>query len=636
MFASLQAFVRQAKNTPFFPTVRLGQMFRAMAPSFGSDARFRELNAEVDRLVSEGTAAAEVADRARKRALEHYRKGERLAALDEFHRVRIAWFNHDGIEGSVLAMLLLAEVYFELRLFYAARYYASGALFLATLYPDDNIRRLASKAAFQVASSYYRAGEAFGFLYAASRALEVHSLTAVDADQWDKHEHLQCSLTEVAILRASTRILAPAVLEIVDEAIGTFQIAPQEIAALREISETPPWGTMSKAYLEERIKEDVGLNPFADVGEQMDIVWASLGIKWRIRHAADSSARLAALELATALQIIQADLAALDLAIIPSNVELFVRAGDVVAPNITPVEKNTECAWNITMPADASALSPEESAVHAVAVALVVLRSVSALPSEALEELVKRRFESGLSNRTVAVRPIRELIELAPLDDSLQGRLRHRSRPRFEVQLDPIEGPEIGWRTGPGLNYSPERAKEALRRRYRYFSDSIRLTLPRLLADDRSRETIAQMRRDGMLDWQILGLLAQLIMQWQDEFEHGRPDSEAAFKQMRERLNARAQREELEQDPSFDLEGLNEGEIKARKFMQFLAVLVGWGLENRRRTPDGAAIKRLLDERYGNSTDDILHEDPFPGILGGHSKAASRGHLKTGQGRWAL
>lgn len=84
----------------------------------------------------------------------------------------------------------------------------------------------------------------------------------------------------------------------------------------------------------------------------------------------------------------------------------------------------------------------------------------------------------------------------------------------------------------------------------------------------------------------------------------GTPDRDGVTK----RAMRRIQSGEL---PRMDLSTFSAESLKFQLNLNLIATLKGWGLGLHRQTPDTAAIGRLLDIRYRNSTDDIQHEDLF-------------------------
>jgi hypothetical protein len=67
---------------------------------------------------------------------------------------------------------------------------------------------------------------------------------------------------------------------------------------------------------------------------------------------------------------------------------------------------------------------------------------------------------------------------------------------------------------------------------------------------------------------------------------------------------ARAERAD---DPPFDLRVIDEPRLAGQAAVLLPATFQTWGLTLNRQTSDLIGMKRLLDERYGHSTDDIPH-----------------------------
>ena len=76
----------------------------------------------------------------------------------------------------------------------------------------------------------------------------------------------------------------------------------------------------------------------------------------------------------------------------------------------------------------------------------------------------------------------------------------------------------------------------------------------------------------------------------------------------------RITREETDSDDVFDLMHLTADLLDIQLNVLTAATFKTWDLGCYRQTPDFKAMKRLLDERYGHSTDDVPHDDPFPGV----------------------
>jgi hypothetical protein len=174
MLEAWSKVVKAATSTPFYPIVRLGDMFMKLNDLLGGDPSFRELSIDVDALVAEREGLSDLAARARTRAVFDLKHGRRIAALAELHHARVGWLQDDTIDGAVLAMLLLSEVYDDVNLHFAARYYAAGALYVAINHPSDKVNRLISQAAFRLANTFYAAGEGMSYIHSLSYGLKLH------------------------------------------------------------------------------------------------------------------------------------------------------------------------------------------------------------------------------------------------------------------------------------------------------------------------------------------------------------------------------------------------------------------------------------------------------------------------------
>ena len=615
MLDAWERVVEAAKQTPFYPTSRLGDIFMQLNEHLGGEARFRELSAEVDRLVTEREGESDLAARARTRALQDLKHGRRIAALSEMHHARIGWFNDETIDGAILAMLLLSEIYDDVNLHYAARYYAAGALLIATDHPSDKVNRLISQAAFRLAKTFYTAGEGLSYLYVLGHALEYHNRTAAEAYNWGRHEQVQTAFAQAAILRGISKVLAPDVLPVLDAAISTWDLDAELLKDFKEKSEGDPWRTMARAEIEAKLLESIGTNPLSDLGPQKWIRWTALGITWNIEfHDAESRER--AIDLAVTLQIVQAELAPIDLVLIPSNVAMRLTNGTSKSPVVKEIAGNEAGLWSVAMPAE----PPDDfalSTLHAMAVCVTILRDSSALRGEQFDSVIETFMKKGLMARVVSVRPVHELREFFDPPNVERAYLDSLDKPEIISAAVPLEDPELGWRRGPGPTYSPERARIALAKRYKFFAPSISRTLPRILADDRCRALLQAMRDRGMLDWQILQAVVPIVIGWQIERKYGRPASQSDLPRWRKIFEERGQAVEGEDEPEFDLAEITAERLEIQSSMGVVSTLRGWGLEVRRQTPDMVAIRELLNVRYRSDVDDL----PHPDLLGAATNA---------------
>jgi hypothetical protein len=607
-FPDWSAVLAAAKDTPLFPVNVVADILERMTTIVGDDPRFRQLADDADALIAERVGAGVAADRARRRAVAYLDADRYVAAIDELQQTKVGWFSGDTLDGSVMAMLVISDAFEALGLHIAARYYAAGAIFVASRSDREKLERLIAKAAFRLSATFYCAGEGLSYIHCLRGALEAHAALEDEPDDWNRHPTVQRAVRHALVLRALARRAAPHLLPPIDAGIAKWPLPKEEQEALMEMSEEEPWSTIPMDEFERRIDEDLGQNPFNDVGDSRALEWSAFGITWSIRTSADTDTWYAALELSAILQILQVELAAADLLVIPSNVVMNVAIGDVDAPRASQVPDNSNLIWSVTMPR----LSHEDRVMQDIAgLAFMVMGQATALTLEAFLRIFESRMKRGLVRRLFSVRPPRELLAFAQPTSSELKLLPSLSRPAFHRQFTPRSAEELKWRTGPGPGYSKARAEEYLFNRYSTLSGSIRRTLPRLLRDEQCRSMISALRAKGLLDWQILTILSTIVAQWQVE---RRLRVAVPPKVLAKLLSDRIRRDESNSDPSFDLTHLTPELIEIQESFLAAAAFKTWDLASHRTTPDFAAMKRLLDERYCHSTDDISHPDPFPGI----------------------
>jgi hypothetical protein len=598
--------IQEVTRTPLFPVTHISDILEIVSSFVGPDDRLRSLTDKVDTLVSKRAGAGAAAECARRRALSHFDAGRYVAAIDDLQRTKEGWFTGEHIDGSILAMLGICAAYEALQLHFASRYYAAGALFASLNHEDEQVTRRVSQAAFRLATTFHAAGEGLTFFHSVGAALIVHATMATNAHDWTKHSQVRHAVGHAAILRAVARRIAPELLTQIDAAIAGWPLTKEEQAAFVSLSEGEPWSEMTIPEIESRIARDLGRHPFGDVGAERSAAWSAFGVVWTVQSLADEETWLAALEVAAALQIIQVEFADVDLLIIPSRAIIHVEWRDIQKPEFHQLPDNGSLSWRISMPRapDTSDRGPAGLA----ALAIMVLEQATALPSAKFQKFMRDRIQRGLVTRIHSVRPMRELMRFAMPEGIDLAAMSSLNRPQLNGRFEPIEATELCWRTGPGPGYSHALARKYLHNRYETTLRALRVTLPRLLGDTRCRNLVLQLRADSALDWQILTILANAVGQWQIEQKLRGPfDPEEFQRELKQRLF----REERDDDPVFDLRQLTDTTLKLRERVLTAAALKIWDLECHRRTPDFIAMKRLLDERYRHSIDDIPHKDPF-------------------------
>jgi hypothetical protein len=418
-------------------------------------------------------------------------------------------------------MLALSDCYEHLHFHLAARYYAAGALYAAINVENEAITHLVGQAAFRISDTFYVSREWITYVFSLRRALEVHHITTSNPHDWTKHPYVQSAFAHAAILRAIGLRIARPMIPLIDEGISTWPLPASEQQLFREMSEEVPWSTMHLEEIEERLATELAQSPFSDVGLDRSVTWQAFGIIWKITCVSERNTWLAALEVAAAIQIVQVEFADSDLLIIPSDALIHVELGAEMVPKHAQLPDNGKLAWKITMPKTSPRAFDQRYHSHLIAIILMVLGQATALPMNGLKKLFDERFERGLLSRVFSIRPLREMMEFAQPDNLDLARLVSLTGPLTASNTQPKEADELKWRNGPGPGYSRQRATEYLTNRYRRTHQGLRITLPRIVRDERCRGLLFKLRDNGILDWQILNALLTIVGQWQVEAKMG-------------------------------------------------------------------------------------------------------------------
>lgn len=156
--------------------------------------------------------------------------------------------------------------------------------------------------------------------------------------------------------------------------------------------------------------------------------------------------------------------------------------------------------------------------------------------------------------------------------------------------------------TGPG--YDGEEALQLIRERYEVANETLRYTLPRLLADETSHATIVRLRDAGWLDWQILVVLVNAAMNWR--MQHGWHATRGRRPVTDDAPGEGTGNPAVTGDSA---RGLPDDAIDMHTYMQTLTVARRWDLHGRQEAPGEEAMRDLLIRRYQYAVDDIPHRD---------------------------
>ena len=276
--------VKVLDEAPLFPLEHFADIITKLTHFLVNDPRYPAITERVDKLLEQRSSGFVAAEKCLDRAKSLYQDGRFLKALRELQRAKVKWFAAETLPKALSAMLLAAECYEHLKLFYAAKYY--GAAVVRILYDEkgSGMKKFLPRAAFHLCSACYGSGTSLPYMEVLHLALLFQQNYMTDPFDFEKHPALQEQVVQVAILRSVTRRLAPELLSVLDGIGEKWDLADDLWSAVTEISQpgAEPWGTLPVDDIWRRIQTEIGGPLFSEVGPRRSIRWSALGITWTV------------------------------------------------------------------------------------------------------------------------------------------------------------------------------------------------------------------------------------------------------------------------------------------------------------------------------------------------------------------
>src|ERR1700693_4350504 len=606
-FSWWKRLVIKIPKVPLFPIESMSKYLAVLAPVFSVHPDYRPLISALDDVVAKQAGRSAAAALCRDRAIAFKKANQLTAALAEFHKAKVRWCTGHKIRGTILAMALIGECYRGLGLDYAAKYYDLGTAWGAMNAQGGEHQDLARPALMSAAMSIYYAGSWLTFLEWSFTALGAHLMLATDAGNLAEHEDLQILVTYLTIVYIAGQRLMPADISAWLEAklheMKLFDVV-HDLASEHE----NPWTTRTGEEIAKQACAELNNPPFADAGAGRTMKFTALGLRWMVYYGNDYQTLLTAERFTAILQVIVADLAKLDLLLLPSIVEITVELASGGLERVVVRPSNSSSAWFVRLsPYDPRSNTPttDDASIEAIAAVTEILATVSLMRREDFLRQLERMFQEGIRQKETPGNLYDRLYATFLPEDTFAQIPRGRNVPLHgQCPEFPEENGELAWVSRPGPGYSRARSDEINRNRYRRTVNGIGSLPSRLARDQRCRALISKLRDEGWLDWQILSAVLNVIWNYRVEELHLDPTSKDTI----ERLSG-----DLSSGSSIPLAILTEEALRNGRIGNLLAGLKTWDLEIHQETPDLLAIEKFMTERYGWQVDDVPHPDPFSG-----------------------
>lgn len=591
---------------PLFPLETFTDMLAELAPYVREHAKYSSLIETTDALLSKRIGNFAVADQCRTRAINYYDHEMPVMALREFHNAKVQWFAEETLYGSILSMLMISQIYSELRLVYAAKYYALSALFAATHTQDSDVKILVPQALASLTEAEYLNGEWGHFFIHSDFAMQTLGAIAPDVDDPKSKEIwsrlIFYSATALAITGAigSTRNNAFA-QNITDK----WQ--SEELDELLSHA-SPTWTNMPIEDLFDTLTSNfVGL-PFSDAPTIRNSKWASSGLEWNFQWKSGLNEDATAEHLMTVLQVLSAELADRDTYFLKTKVNVAITFGKDFRVDQVSSGYEDVVSYDVSIPlAEGTKLNIPRSRSF-VELATTLLLGLSVLPEAKLKDRIEKLFEQGLTSKVLAVNSY-ETVFKAAHDWGMYTELQANEfpGPLNGIESHPVEHSALAWIDSEIDEFVLADQLELIRNRYDNSEKPIAVTLALLRDNDQFVRTIASLRAQGWKDWHILMSIVNLAVNYRVHTM----DVTGPL-QTREAFMKLFSGEEESNAVPIPVEEFSEKQLKFGLSLTLPSTFKGIGLDLRLNPINFEAMFDFLGQRMSYWDIDVEHRDILP------------------------
>lgn len=615
-----------AVHAPLFPLEQFSDRLVRYACYIGSHPDYGRLTQAVDSLLAERFGQFKVAEKCLERAQAFRDAGDLNRAISQLHKAKLDWFAEETFGKSLSALRWLSDAYMEQGLFFAAKYHALAAAYMALHSHNIHIKHLIACRLEQASSCDYAMGAWHGFLELAECTASIYPHFAHDPEEDFNTPNgvLRLLLHHVGLLPVITKILHPELHAFVwDRCAHITQLLNMEdvFQSLQPVAEKA-WDNKGSEELLQSLEENIAGPPWSDADTIRFSQWKAHGVVWIVQWDNQYEINLVAEGFLAILQILLSDLAGYDLCLMRSTLTIrLIIAQDDIGCEFRDIggfethfgASNNERSVDVTLPSyddfRRGRISTNDLQAGALGVASSLLEHLSLLSAEKFQTLLNERFQEGLINKLfTAANFTMCMSQFIGRDDfGISERSTHHAV-QLPRQFSSRMPESLPWFDGPGPGYDRASIDKHIRNRYERFSAPLQHIIPCLVLEPAFQTTLAQLRADGWKDWHILAAIYQVTINYHYHQQQIHPTNqkteEAAFKRIANHIEA-------ENMPSIPLDEYSEHELRAQFKLYQCAFAKTYHLELHQLSPDMAALDDFLSARYNFWTDDVDHDDPF-------------------------
>jgi hypothetical protein len=541
-----------------------------------------------------------------------------LKALDYFHKAKDLYYHNETIEGHILALLNISQLYSSIGLNIAAKNYALSGLWILFNGTDKvNFDRLIK--AFNMLF-YYDFMQGRWLSAIRDFRLLISSRFEFSSQELNiqQEEALGKTFSEFAIILKS-------IPQITSNENKLFEYVMNSLGAFGDNYIKPVFEIIDEEYPNRKITELIEIKidsyPLSDFGKHSKIIFCALGIKWVIEFKNSFDYIPVAEEFCSFLQIILAEiaLANLDFHFIQGELKIQLELSERVRP---PEQLDSAVySWKAFINSCNSTESHELN-LHAASIAAtlkVILNEFSLLKTEEFEKHFKVLLEDfDLVTKSLSGNLYQKMYrflfkkkEFKYLNGFDLGSIEKK-----EFESLPRQNDVLIWKGDISQKYNKKESIEAIKRRYKNSFKSLQITLNKLQSNPGFHQLVWELRRQSWLDWQILSGMTMFVVNYKTrlKLKDFSGSEEEYLEEMRKVFLDIFHHEEREFYVEFPLEAFKTEEFRLHLENYPVSVLNTLGLENKSRIQNSRILAQFLEKRFNVKNDNTDEGNPLYNI----------------------
>lgn len=535
-----------------------------------------------------------------------------LKALDYFHRAKENYLQEDTIEGFVLALLNIAQLYSSIGMHFAAKNYGLAAFRMST--NKELIKRVENSLSM-LAYADFSQGSWFNSLSLYSRYIGLR-LNA-NFDKSDAEEEQKATLNIAFMLyvmkRSSSQFkyLNENYIAFLDY-VGTEIVVPVQAKLNDELQS-------DKKYYN-TIENHIDDFPLNDFGKTRIINFYALGSLWCISFDNTHEVRSIAEEYISSIQIVLAEIALsdVDFHLLKSKIEIELTLSDRYhAPEQLPSNEVIKWKVYICFSDQVGAEKINQHAAFNMVSLRLMLDNISLLQSNEFDQLFWRFFtEARLDTKQIVINLYQKIHrDIYYKEDFEVFQASSFKKEQLNLNL-PRENKVMVWDSSLSKKYNKRFSLEAIENRFNNMQKCTYLTLAELKKLPSFSIWLNELRSKGYKDWQILMNMQNFMINYKiRRFERNKFNTqEEQLEHFQKIFYKYTDMDEKDCYVEFPLEAFKSKDFTEQFSFSLPSALHTYGLETKLMTPNFTAIKEFLDIRFNLRNDDYSENNPLKDI----------------------